>query len=90
MRQLAPAGGSTHIRHYSLELSIRHRVLVTGLGLVVSPKLYLPLAYHGVQAAKGQVERLIGDSRVVAFSLPPRVTTVLLVQLPPKRVVTLT
>ena len=73
------------VLHGSLALSVS-----TGLGLVVSPKLSLSLAYRGVRAAKGQGERLIGDSRVVAFSLPPRVTTVLLVQLPPKRVVTLT
>ena len=64
---------------------ILHPPSTNGLGLVVSPKLSLPLTYRGVQAVTSQRGALIGDSRVVAFALPPRVTAVPFVPLPPRR-----
>ena len=59
-----------------------HSAFATGLGLVVSPKRSLPLAYRGVPAVTGQRGALIGDSRVVAFALPTRVPPCILFRSP--------
>ena len=68
------------ILHYYLGLSVGHRAVVGGL-----TQTFLPLAYRGVQAVTGHGGTSIGDSRVVASVLPPPVTVVLFVPLPPRR-----
>ena len=59
--------------------------LVTGLGLAVSAKPFLPLAYRGVQAVTDQEGTLIGHGHVFAFALLPRVTAEPLIPLPPRK-----
>ena len=66
-------------------LLILHSPLATGLGLVVSHELVLPLGYRSVQAVTGQGGALIGEGRVVAFALPLRVTAVPFIPFPPRR-----
>ena len=65
---------------YYLALAIGHRA---GVGSLTQHSLHL--AYCGVQAVMDQEGAFIGDGRVVAFALPPRVTAVLFIPLPPRR-----
>ena len=68
------------ILHYHLALSYGHRAGVGSLTQAFFTSS-LPRRAGGEKPGGG----LIGGSRVVAFELSPRVTTVLLVQLPPRR-----